>query len=299
MGAYATAPTFAVDRRAYSLFRIKERRPRRLDFVGGEQQMCAVARGLMSNPKLLLIDEHRSVGATHCRSAGGNADRCGERWHRNSPGRSGCGGSADFAAEGFALDAARSCPRPSAVLVITPACARPSRRHLTGRGLSACCYLMAEIETKPAPRKSIGLSMPRADTRRLVAARRYVDDCSAKGELHAAFLQPFPHAEFSLVIFRPASLAGGSGAERGRTRAGLPSGDAYRTCFSAWSPARAAAAGARARAIRRTGRRSQPRPRHCRRRARADRRLHGARLPAITEPPKRSGADAARPTRTF
>ena len=62
MGAYVlkdeAAKKDALDK-VYHLFpRLKERENQAAEtFSGGEQQMLAIARGLMSNPKLLMIDE--------------------------------------------------------------------------------------------------------------------------------------------------------------------------------------------------------------------------------------------------
>jgi branched-chain amino acid transport system ATP-binding protein len=58
VGAYASGGEADIDRAVELFPRLGER----LDQVagslsGGEQQMCAIARGLMANPKLIMIDE--------------------------------------------------------------------------------------------------------------------------------------------------------------------------------------------------------------------------------------------------
>ena len=62
MGAYRRTDKAGIDaslERVYALFPHLERRRgyRAGSMSGGEQQMCAVARGLMASPKLLVVDE--------------------------------------------------------------------------------------------------------------------------------------------------------------------------------------------------------------------------------------------------
>jgi len=62
MGAYTRAEGGGIQKSlewVYNLFpRLKERRTQQAGTLsGGEQQMCALARGLMADPKLLLVDE--------------------------------------------------------------------------------------------------------------------------------------------------------------------------------------------------------------------------------------------------
>ena len=62
MGAYTRADRNGIQKSlewVYNLFpRLKERRAQQAGTLsGGEQQMCALARGVMADPKLLLVDE--------------------------------------------------------------------------------------------------------------------------------------------------------------------------------------------------------------------------------------------------
>ena len=62
MGAYSRRGGIEVKKELESIFNLfpilRERRNQQAGTLsGGEQQMCAIARGLMANPKLLLLDE--------------------------------------------------------------------------------------------------------------------------------------------------------------------------------------------------------------------------------------------------
>ncbi len=62
LGAYSTSARENIHKNldmVYSLFPILVQREKQMavSLSGGEQQMCAIARGLMSQPKLLMLDE--------------------------------------------------------------------------------------------------------------------------------------------------------------------------------------------------------------------------------------------------
>jgi branched-chain amino acid transport system ATP-binding protein len=62
LGAFRERDRARIDERidaVFGLFPLLKERERQLarTMSGGEQQMCAIARGLMSDPKLLMLDE--------------------------------------------------------------------------------------------------------------------------------------------------------------------------------------------------------------------------------------------------